>query len=63
MVLSQVGVEAAEAAAGALAEAAAGSVLEASGEEVVVARLRGLPWSFSAVEVTPLARCTPCYTL
>ena len=36
-------VSAAEAAAGALAEAAAGSVLEANGEELVVARLRGLP--------------------
>jgi hypothetical protein len=44
-------VSAAEAAAGALAEAAAGSVLEANGEELVVARLRGLPWSFNAVEV------------
>ena len=44
-------VSAAEAAAGALAEAAAGSVLEANGEELVVARLRGLPWSFDAVKV------------
>jgi len=45
------GAEAAEAAAGALAEAAAGSVLEAFSEESAVARLRGLPWSFSALQV------------
>lgn len=62
-------VSAAEAAAGALAEAAAGSVLEANGEELVVARLRGLPWSFNAVEVRrrtltqrgwPLGGCLVC---
>lgn len=46
-----VDISAAEAAAGALAEAAAGSVLEAPGEEPVIARLRGLPWSFNAAEV------------
>eukprot|EP00965_Chrysotila_dentata_P211580 6186543-Pleurochrysis_carterae.AAC.2 len=43
--------EAAEAAAGALAEAAAGSVLDPIGDEAVVARLRGLPWSFGPEEV------------
>jgi len=43
--------EAAEAAAGALAEAAAGSVLDPMGEDTAVARLRGLPWSFGIQEV------------
>lgn len=46
-----VGVDAAEAAAGALAEAAAGSVLETVGEEAAIARLRGLPWSYGVSEV------------
>ena len=45
-------VEAAEAAAGALAEAAAGSVLDAASEEATIVRLRGLPWSFAAEEVS-----------
>lgn len=44
-------VDAAEAAAGALAEAAAGSVLDPMGEEAAIARLRGLPWSFGVHEV------------
>ena len=51
--------DAAEAAAGALAEAAAGAVLagiepggEAGGEDAHVARLRGLPWSFTVKEVS-----------
>ncbi|KAL1510459.1 hypothetical protein AB1Y20_006766 [Prymnesium parvum] len=45
------GFDAAEAAAGALAEAAAGSVLDTATEEAVVARLRGLPWSYGPQDV------------
>ena len=43
--------EAYDAAAGALAEAAAGSVLDMATEESIVARLRGLPWSYGPAEV------------